>query len=50
MAHVVVASTLTLQQEIHTGKHRFFSDEPVEAGGSDTGPNPYSLLLAALGA
>ncbi len=50
MVHVVVASTQNLQQEIQTGKHRFFSDEPLEAGGSDTGPNPYSLLLSALGA
>ena len=50
MAHVVVSSIQDLQQEIQTGKHRFFADEPVEAGGNDTGPDPYSLLLSALGA
>jgi len=50
MAHVVVASTRNLQQEIQAGRHRFFADEPVEAGGNDTGPDPYSLFLSALGA
>jgi putative redox protein len=39
-----------LQQEIRTGVHRLLADEPVAAGGGDTGPNPYDLLLAALGA
>jgi uncharacterized OsmC-like protein/pimeloyl-ACP methyl ester carboxylesterase len=38
------------QQEITTGTHRFLADEPVAAGGLDSGPGPYDLLLAALGA
>ena len=39
-----------LQQEISAGAHRLLADEPVAVGGGDSGPNPYELLLAALGA
>jgi len=38
------------QQEITVGRHGFLADEPVEVGGLDSGPGPYDLLLAGLGA
>ena len=37
-------------QEITTGRHQLVADEPVAAGGTDRGPGPYDLLMAALGA
>ena len=36
-------------QTVHAGRHELASDEPLVAGGTDTGPTPYDLLLAALG-
>jgi putative redox protein len=37
-------------QNISVGPHVLQADEPSEYGGNDVGPNPYELLLAALGA
>ncbi len=37
-------------QEIAAGSHRFAADEPADYGGDDSGPTPYDLLLAGLGA
>lgn len=47
---VVVSSTAApFEQVITAGAHRLIGDEPVASGGGDAGPNPYDLLLAALG-
>jgi hypothetical protein len=39
----------TYQTRIDTGDLALIGDEPVESGGDGLGPNPYELLLAALG-
>jgi putative redox protein len=38
------------QQRIEVGPHALQGDEPVALGGDDTGPDPYELVLAGLGA
>ena len=38
------------QQTISVGPHRLVADEPIAAGGNDSGPGPYDLVLAGLGA
>ncbi len=49
---VVVTETgeTKFQQAILAGPHRLTADEPPSVGGGDTGPTPYGLLMAALGA
>ena len=50
MSEVVVTSLTNLRNEVRYGAgHSFITDEPVAAGGEDAGPDPYTLLLAALG-
>jgi putative redox protein len=39
-----------LRVRVRAGGISFVADEPVSAGGLGTGPNPYELLGAALGA
>ena len=49
---VVVRETRNskFQQTVMIGPHQMLADEPVAAGGEDSGPGPYDFLLAALGA
>src|SRR6266850_7580115 len=50
MSQVTVTSLSNLKNEVSYGNHNtLITDEPVEAGGEDAGPDPYTLLLAALG-
>jgi putative redox protein len=49
LAQVVVTTDGSLRHEVWAGKHTLIADEPERLGGSDAGPNPYELLLAALG-
>jgi uncharacterized OsmC-like protein/alpha-beta hydrolase superfamily lysophospholipase len=50
--HVVVRETRNskFQQTVTAGPHHLLADEPVAAGGEDTGPGPYDFVLAGLGA
>jgi uncharacterized OsmC-like protein/fermentation-respiration switch protein FrsA (DUF1100 family) len=49
---VVVRETRNskLQQTVTVGPHHLLADEPVAAGGEDSGPGPYDFVLAGLGA
>jgi uncharacterized OsmC-like protein/fermentation-respiration switch protein FrsA (DUF1100 family) len=50
--NVVVRETRNskFQQKVSVGPHHMLADEPVAAGGEDTGPGPYDFVLAGLGA
>ena len=50
MSNVTVRSLSNLRNEVIYGRDQtLITDEPVELGGEDAGPDPYTLLLAALG-
>ena len=50
MSDITVRSVSNLQNEvIYAPGRTLIIDEPLEAGGEGAGPDPYALLLAALG-
>src|SRR4030095_2694550 len=50
MSNVTVTSLSNLQNEVrYDDNHTLITEEPLSAGGEDAGPDPYTLLLAALG-
>jgi putative redox protein len=46
----VSSGAVRYAEQIWVGPHALLADEPSDVGGNDVGPNPYELLLAALGA
>ena len=47
---VVETGAGKFQVEVTAGSTRFHADEPVDVGGLDSGPTPYELVSAGLGA
>jgi len=50
LASATVSGQSGYGQTITTASHEIHSDEPVRRGGTNTGPSPFELLLASLGA
>jgi len=50
MARITANLTSGMAVRLSNGRHEWKADEPIDAGGTDTGPNPYELLLGSLAA
>lgn len=50
MTRITANLTSGMAVQLSNGRHEWKADEPVDAGGTDTGPNPYELLLGSLAA
>jgi putative redox protein len=50
MSEVIVSSTTNLQNRVQYGEgQEMIIDEPVSLGGDGAGPDPYTMVLSALG-
>ncbi|MBK6505091.1 MAG: OsmC family protein [Ignavibacteria bacterium] len=50
MHNVSLKNKTGYKTELSSRRHSILSDEPLESNGTDTGMNPYELLLSAIGA
>jgi len=50
MAQITAKLTSGMAVQMSNGRHVWNADEPLEAGGTDTAPDPYELLLGSLAA
>ncbi len=50
MAQITAQLSSGTAVQLSSDRHQWSADEPHELGGTDTGPNPYELLLGSLAA
>lgn len=50
MSRIAAKLTAGMAVQLTNGRHQWRADEPIEAGGTDSGPTPYELLLGSLAA
>lgn len=50
MARITARLDSGMAVTLSNGRHEWLADEPTEGGGTNTGPDPYELLLGSLAA